>query len=166
MTSFSTAFTESQSYSVTDIEKVMRRFTADLLMIAQSSGSLSEAKAREYAHDIECLADEGYLSKVDLTLFSGNVEVRATQFVVNTSAGSLSMSRPGGVLWPRLASPWLRIILSYTTAYDSAARAALQKRLKINWVASYDDTSHASLTRSGGRDYASNGFGLQRTDFS
>lgn len=166
MTAFSTTFTESRSYAVTDIEKVMRRFAADLLMIAQSSGSLSESEALKYAHDIERLAEEGYLSKVDITLFSGGVEVRATQFVVNTAAGGLTMSRPGGVMWQKVVSPYLRIILSYTPAYDNAARAEMQPRLKIKWVPSHDDTSHASLSRSGGRDYASNGYGLQRTDFS
>ncbi|MGL9621588.1 hypothetical protein QRQ56_26605 [Bradyrhizobium sp. U531] len=45
--------TASQTYSYTnaDVEAVARRFTADLVMIAQSSGAITEAKAREYAHD-------------------------------------------------------------------------------------------------------------------
>lgn len=166
MTSLSAVYSESSSYTIVDIQKVMRRFTADLVMIAQSSAALSEAKARDYAHDIERLAEEGYLKKVDITLLSGNSEVCATQFVPNPSAGSLTMSRPGGVLWPRVANPWLRIILSYTASYDATAKLKMQKWLKVSWVPSYDDTSHSTLSRSGGRTYASNGFGLQRTDFS
>ncbi len=85
--------TDTYTYTTSDIETVVRRFTADIVMIAQSSGAITEAKARDYAHDVDALAKKGYLKKVDLTLFSGSTEVRATQYVVNTSAGDLTMSR-------------------------------------------------------------------------
>lgn len=157
---------ESYTYTTSDIEVVARRFTADIVMIAQSSGAITEAKAREYAHDVEALAKQGYLAKVDLTLFSGAAEVRATQYVVNTSAGHLAMSRPGGVQWPRVADPYFRIILSYTAAYTAAAREAMRGKLKIGWVRADADTSHSSLTASGSRSYASNGWGMQREDYA
>ena len=41
----------------------------------------------------------------------------------------------------------------------------MKGRLKIGWVPTNADTSHTTLARSGGRDYASNGFGMQRKDF-
>ena len=161
-----TSETRSYSYTFTDIETVMRRFTADLVMIAQSSGAITEATARDYAYDVEELAKEGYLEKVDLTLFSGGVEICATQYVVNTSAGDLSMSRPGGVMWPRVADPHLRIVLSYTNAYDADAREAMKRRLKVNWTPTDADTSHARLIQKSGRSYASNGWGMQRRDYA
>ena len=89
------SYTFAYSYTVTDIETVVRRFTADIVMIAQSSGAITEAKARAYAHDVEALAKKNYLEKVDLTLFSGEIEICATQYVVDTSVGDLAMSRPG-----------------------------------------------------------------------
>src|SRR3954449_3943200 len=95
---------ETYTYTITDIENVVRRFSADLVMIAQSSGTITEAKARDYAHDAELLAKKGYLKRVDVTLLSGTTEIRATQYVVSTAAGGLTMSRPGGVLWPRVAN--------------------------------------------------------------
>lgn len=165
MTSYSTVRSESYSYSISDIEDVVRRFTADIVMMAQSSGAISEAKARDYAHDVERLAKKGYLSLVDLTLFDGGVEVRAAQYRVNTSAGGLTMSRPGGVMWPRVARPDFRIILSYTPTYNQTARFDMQRWLKISWVNTNADTSHAALSQNGGRDYASNGWGMQRKDF-
>ena len=157
---------ETYTYTIADIETVMRRFTADLVMIAQSSGSITEAKAHQYAHDVELLAKNGYLKRVDLTLFSGTTEITATQYTVNTAAGSLSMSRPGGVLWPRIPNATLRIILSYTDEYDPAARETLRGKLKIAWVPSAADTSHCTLTSTGVRDYASNAWGMQRKDFA
>lgn len=158
--------TSTYTYTTTDIEAVVRRFTADLVMIAQSSGALTEATAREYAHDVEELATAGYLKAVDLTLFSGATEVQATTYVVDTNAGSLTMSRPGGVLWPRVANPRFRIVLSYTPDYDADARESMRGRLKLNWVPTTEDTSHASLALYGGRDYVSNGWGMQRKDYA
>jgi hypothetical protein len=143
----------------------MRRFTADIKMIAQSTGAITEAKAHDYAYDMEALAKKGYLKKVDLTLFSGLVEVKATQYTVNTASADLTTSRPGGVMWPRVASPELRMVVFHTDAYDSAAREAMRPKLKINWTPTTADTSHTNLTASGGRDYESNGWGLQRKDF-
>jgi hypothetical protein len=164
--SYTTVDTDTYSYTTSDVEAVMRRFTADLVMIAQSSGAISEATARSYAHDLELLAKNGYLKKVDLTLLSGPIEARAAQYMVNTSAGDLVMSRPGNALWPRLANASLRIVVTHTDIYTETARQAIKAKLKIGWVLSGADTSHPTLKSSGGRTYASNGWGLQRKDFA
>jgi hypothetical protein len=155
----------SQTYTTLDIEKVVRRFTADLLMIAQSTGALDESSAKNYAGDIELLARKGYLSSVDVTLISNGIELRAVRYTVNSSAGELETSRPGGVLWPRTPSGTVRIILYHTASYDAAAEAALAPKLKIGWVATTADTSHLSIAASGNRDYASNGWAMQRKDW-
>jgi hypothetical protein len=161
----SSTATATYTYSVTDIEIVMRRFLADIVMIATSTGAITEDKARTYAQDVGVLATAGYLKSVDLTLFSGTTEVRAVTYNVNTSSGDLEMSRPGGVMWPRVQSPDFRIVLWYTDAYTASAREQFKGKLKIGWTPTNADTSHSSLSRSGGRDYASNGFGMQRKDF-
>ncbi len=156
----------TETYSVLDIETVMRRVLGDLLMIASSSASITEGKAREYAHDIELLAKKGYLRSADITLISGSgLELRAVRYDVNTEAGDLTMSRPGGVLWPRVNGAWLRVVLSHTDEYNDAAQSEMAGRLKIGWVPANADTSHAGLSSSGGRDYASKGYGMQRKDF-
>ena len=71
--------TETSTYTTTDVEAVMRRITADLVMIAASTGAITESNAREYAHDIELLAKNGYLDYVDVTLISNGVEQKATR---------------------------------------------------------------------------------------
>ena len=158
--------TRTSTYTTADIEKVVTRVRADLMMIGDSTGAWTPEKARQYAHDIELLAKEGYLKSVDVTLFTGDTEICATRFEVNTDASSWTSSRPGGVLWPRIANSYLRIILSYTSDYDDAARARIKSKLDINWVKSTDDTSHWMLTNKGGRDYASNSYGVQRKDWA
>ena len=158
--------TATATYTVVDIENVVRRVKADLVMIADSTGAWTAAEAADYAHDIEVLARAGYLAWVDVTLLSYGIEQKAIRFDVNTDAGLLTSSRPGGVLWPRVAGAHLRVVIGYTDVYTSAAREAMKGRLKVGWVSSYDDTSHTGLTSSGGRDYASNAYGMQRKDWA
>lgn len=154
------------SYTVLDVEKVVRRVKADLLMIADSTGGWTPEKAGHYAHDIEILAKAGYLDYVDVTLFSNGVEVKAARFEVDTDAGGMTCARPGGVLWPKVAGAYLRLVLGYSSTYTSDARAAIKSQLKIDWSPTDADTSHSSLNRAGGRDYASNAFGMPRRDWA
>ncbi len=159
-------YSSTETYSVADVEIVLKRVKADLIMIASSTGAVTEAKAADWAHDIEVLAKNGYLSAVDLTLLSNGVEQKATKFLVNSAAGDLTPSRPGGVMWPKVQNPELRIVLFYTPKYTDTARAGLAGRLKIGWVPSTADTSHTTLKASTGRDYVSNSYGMQRKDFT
>jgi hypothetical protein len=162
----SQTYAATETYSIADIETVMRRVTADFVMIAASTKAITEEKARSWAHDVELLSRNGYLKGVDLTLFSSSVEVKATSFTVNTESGNLSTSRPGGVMWPSVPYPYLRIVLIYSAAYDDKAREKMQSKLLENWVPSNVDTGHATLTASATRDYVSHGYGMQRKDFT
>lgn len=160
--------TSSSTFTFTkeDVAKVVRRFTADLRMIAESSKSMTEAEAAKYGHDVEYLAQRGYLKMVDVTLLSAGVEVKAVQYVVQVGSTDLTPSKPGGVLWPAVNQPFLRIILSYTSDYTSAIKEQTLPKLKIGWVPTDASTAHATLKESGGRDYSSNAFGVTRKDFT
>ncbi|GAJ29052.1 HORMA-1 domain-containing protein [Acidomonas methanolica] len=158
--------TASATYTTTDIENVARRVRADLAMIADSTGAWTPQKAADYAHDIEVLAKAGYLAWVDVTLLQYGVELKAVRFDVDTDAGTLSTSRPGGVLWPRVNGADLRIVISYTDAYTSAAREATRGKLRIGWTPTSADTSHSGLSSSGGRNYVSSTYGMQRKDWA
>lgn len=157
--------TQTTTHTHTDIEVVVRRITADLIMIASSSGAVTEVRAREWAHDIELLAKKEYLNYVDLTLLSNGVEQKATRFYVNES-GTLSNDRPGDALWPKVTEPHLRIVLSYKNTYNQLAKETLARKMKIAWTPNNDDISHSRLTQSGGREYSSNSFGIQRKDYN
>ena len=157
--------TASATFTVVDIEKVVRRVKSDLVMIADSTGAWTAAKVIDYAHDVELLAKAGYLEYVDVTLLSNGIELKAVRFDVDTDAGSLTSSRPGGVLWPKVAGANLRIVLGYTDAYTNSARQAMKEKLNIPWGPTNADTTHARLLSSGGRDYSSNAYGMRRTDW-
>ncbi len=158
--------TVTETYSVADIEIVMRRVTADLVMIANSTNAITEERARNWGHDIELLAKNGYLFAVDLTLLSADVEQKATRFEVISESGELTMSRPGGVLWPIVPQPSLRVVLIYAVAYDADAKTKMSGKLQCSWSPTDADTSHSKLTTNASRDYVSNGYGMQRKDFT
>ena len=158
--------TTTETYSTVDVENVVRRLKADLVMIADSTGGWTAKDAADYAHDVEVLAKAGYLAFVDVTLFSGATEVKAVRYDVDVDAGSVSTSRPGGVLWPMVASPSLRMILGPTDDYDGTARGRMAGKLRNQWSPTNDDTSHPALSSNGGRNYVSNAYGIKRKDWT
>lgn len=158
--------TTTETYSTTDVQNVVRRFHADLKMIADSTGAMSSEGVANYVHDIELLATKGYLASVDVTLLNFGIEVRAVRYNVDTDAGGLVSSRPGNAMWPRVTCPTLRIVVSYTGSYDPNARQAMSGKLNLTWSAAYDDISHASLNDSGGHNYTSGNYGFKRKDWT
>ena len=161
------SYTSSSTYTSTDVATVMRKFRADLYMMAESSGGLSRSKAEEYAADIELLAQHGCLEFVDVRLTSSGIEQRAARYTVNVISKALSSTRPGGAMWPRLSSPKLHVVINYAEG-GKEVETTLQRagKLHINWSPTYDDISHSSLTGGAERSYGSNGFGLDRQDYS
>lgn len=157
--------TKTHTFTTEDVAKVVRRFTADLKMIASSSRAMTEEEASKYGHDVEYLAQRGYLSLVDITLLSAGTEMNAVQYAVKPGSTDLTPSKPGGVLWPTVVSPHLRIILSYTSDYTADLKVATAPKLKHTWTPTDANLGHPTLTESGGRDYTSNGFGFSRKDF-
>lgn len=155
----------SATYTTADIEKVVLRLKADLRMMAESTQAWTLKRADQYAHDIELLARNGYLAWVDVTHIYGTAELQAVRYDVDTDAGTLTSSRPGGVRWDNVPGAHLRIILSYTDDYDAAAKSAMSGKLEVAWSPSYDDTSHAALSGGVGRNYVSNSYGLKRKDW-
>jgi hypothetical protein len=159
-------YTTTSTYTVTDVENVMRNVKTDLIMIAASSEAMSEDDAAGYAHDIELLAKKNHLKCVDVTLLKNNVELKAARYDF-AADGSSGTARPGGVLWPRTPKSEggvLRIHLTYTD--ESTVDSRAQLTMKMSWVKSNTDISHQQLSLSGSREYSSNGFGSNRKDFS
>jgi hypothetical protein len=161
--------THTSTYSVADVETVMRRFRADLSMIAESSGTWSKTEVNNYVSDIEAIAKEGYLSFVDITLLKGNEEVNAVRYEVNTNATDLNPSRFGGVLWTRVDPRRLRLVVGYSQKWEALnieTQTAFKNRLKISWGPCQDDISHNKLSTNSTRNFVSNSYGLARKDFA
>lgn len=164
------AGTITETYTETDIEIVIRRFQADLIMIAQSSRAITEDEARDYAHDVEVFAKLECLDGVDITLLSSEgQEIEAARYTVDTNTRNLAMERPGGVMWRHVPNATLRIVLIFTKNYDKAQLQnylkLLQNHLNIRWCLTNVDLKHSSLNPISGRYYVSNGWTLSRKDY-
>lgn len=163
--SYSTTY--SSTYTVTDIATVMRRFKADLRMMAESTGGMTLSQAENYGADIELLAQKGALKEINVMLYSSGVKKHAVRYIIKTDTGELASSRPGGVLWPRLPSPALRVVISYAPGGGAIKDEMLRRNeLNIQWAPTSEDITHSSLSCNGGRNYNSNGYGLNRQDYS
>jgi len=159
-------YSSTSTYTVADIEKVMRSVKADLIIIATTTQAMTEADAENYAHDIEALAKKNHLEYADVTLMDNSSELRAIKYEFQTEDASGS-ERPGGVTWPltpKNKGGWIRIHLRYTDSSTAEKRAELT--LKVSWVPASTDTNHKGLNETSGRGYSSNGFGTNRKDFS
>lgn len=163
----SSTYTDTSTYTVADVEIVMRSVKADLMMIAASTKAITEQDAQNYAHDIELLAKNGYLVSADVTLLGvlGN-ELKAARYHFQTGDEANATARPGGVRWPETPHGDIRVVLKTTDSYKTESDKVSKLPCKISWTPSSVDTNHSSLAASGGRGYSSNGFGANRKDFS
>jgi hypothetical protein len=161
--------TYSTTYTAADVKKVAARFAADVAMIAESTGKLSPAKVQDYISDVTALAVAGYLERVFLALFDATgEEVRARRYEVSTDASLWTPDRPGDNLWPKLSGGDLTVIVTRNAAWAALTpekKAEFNAGLAVKWLPSKIDTSFPKLTGAATRRYASNAYGLERTDF-
>lgn len=156
--------TATTTYSTADVENVVKNFSADLRMIAESSGTWSRDKVNEYVADIQYMAKNKYLKFVDVTLLHQGIEQRAARYLVNENSGEITASRPGGVMWPRLISATLRIVVQNTAKWKDEPPD--RTRFKLAWQPTSDDISHSTLKSEVGRAFTSNAYGFERKDFT
>lgn len=156
--------TRTDTYTVTDVRKTFSSFSADLDMIAQSSRTLNAQEVENYASDIKVLAENGLIATVHLIhRSSSGVDLRANRYEISESAGSWKANRPGDNLWPYVSGASLAVVLSPTSTWNSKY-PTLASTMHINWSDANVDLSFPGLAASGQRHYASNAYGIARTD--
>jgi len=168
----SSTATESITYTVADIRKVVENFAADFSMLAVSTGLRSRDNVANTVSDLQTFAENGYLTKVTLILkdSAGN-KIRGASYQVSESASGWSSDRPGNSLWPRTPGGILWVIADLTwqwTNKTSAEKDAYRQKwgLHSRWDPTIEDTSLTGLTASLGQRYASNAYGWQRTNYN
>jgi Bacterial HORMA domain family 1 len=161
--------TQSQTFTVADIGKVIDCFAADLDMNAQSTGLLTRYLVKQYAADVKAMAQRGYLLEANVVLRDAVGKVmRAAKYEVFTDASSLTAHRPGNNLWPRTPGGELTVVVQYSEKWrylTDSHRAAFRQTLGTTWSSSSTDLSFPSLTRSADRNYVSNGWSVTKSVF-
>jgi hypothetical protein len=164
--------TQTTTFTVADIRKVVENFAADFSMMSQSTGLRSRENVAEIVYDLRMFAEYGYLESVKLILKDkdGN-KIRAAVYKVSESASGWVSEEPGNSLWPRTPSGSLFVIATMSSAWWNKTGSAKETFIKnqalhSSWDLTTEDTSLSMLTSSAGQRYASRGYGWQRTNYS
>lgn len=168
----STTGTQTQTYTVVDIRKVLDHFAADFTMISQATGLWSSTSVSTTVSDLKQFAEAGYLTRVNLILKdkAGTV-IKAAVFKISNAAVGWTSERPGNNLWPRTPDGTLNLVADLNQKWwdlqDAGRESFITTRaLNSKWPVSSEDTSYLGLTSSSGQRYASNGYGMQRQNFN
>ncbi len=164
--------TQTTTYTVVDIRKVVDSFAADFSMMAQATGLRSLDSVAENVSDLKVFAENGYLVDVKLILKDKDgKKIRAAVYKVSESAVGWTSERPGNNLWPNTPGGSLLIVATLTSAWwgktSSEKEAFIKSRsLHGSWAQTTEDMSFLGLGSSSGQRYASNGYGWERKNYS
>jgi len=168
----STVGTQTKTFTVADIRKVAESFAAVLSMISQSTGLLSTKEIDNYINDVKLFAELNLLKKVHIILKnSAGEQIRGTIFTVSVDAGTWGNDRPGDGLWPKTPGGFLNVVVTNTLEYSSKSyeekvKFCADNGFRDSWTSSKEDTTFAKLTGSQGQKYQSNGYGMERKNYS
>ena len=166
----SASATQTKTYSVVDIRKVVDNFAADYSMKSQSTGLNTRDQVANVVYDLTIFAEYEYLLSVELVLEDSDGDViKGTEYTVSNQAIGWSSERPGNNLWPRTPGGVLRVTASLNSAWWSKTEASKaifleRHKMKGSWPTATEETSFAHLSSSSGQQYSSNGYGWQRTN--
>jgi hypothetical protein len=163
------SFTESYTYTVVDVRKVMDQVRSDLRMAAQSTGLMTLDSADVLMADVVKYAEKNYLESVLIHMDgSDGVVIRAAEYVISADGRTLTASRSGNMLWTATPGANLRVTLRTTDSYDAlspASRAGFKASLSVPWPAGRSPAlGHLSGTAE--RNYVSNAYGARKTSYS
>ncbi|GAC1369966.1 MAG: hypothetical protein NVS3B3_02030 [Aquirhabdus sp.] len=165
-----------KAYAPQDIHPVVQRMTHDLKQITKSEElraiyNINETAIAQCSHDIQILAERGYLQYVDVCLMNveqgHRVEQKAYRFEMNAAGKKVRTNRPNSVFITNSdkTKPTLRIVMKYTADYTREAQIDLEAQIFAPWKAAYCDITHQPLRSDIDRDYSCNGYAIQRKVF-
>lgn len=164
--------TNTTTYTVADIKKVVDLFAADYSMQGQATGLRSRETVVENVSDLKVFAEYKYLIEVNLILEDSNGNLlRGAKYRVAESATGWTSDRPGNNLWPQTPGGVLSLVATLSDEWWAKTDMEKDAFIKVNglhgkWAHTTKSTSFAGLSSSQGQRYASNGYGWQRTNFS
>jgi len=163
--------TQTTTYTVVDIRKVVDKFAADFAMIVQATGIHDRNYVSKVVCDLKIFAEYAYLEKVNLILKDASgTRIRAAVYNVAESAVGWKSDRPGNNLWPRTPGGNLLIIVMTSNTWNEKMPAEKQtfitQKMNLSWPTGTEDTSFAEMKISAGQKYESNTYGWERTNFT
>lgn len=161
----SSSYSYSDSYTVTDIRKVMDKIHADMRMIAQYTRLWDQFYVDKVMADVMSFAEKDYIKRIRIRLIGSNDRnVRVYDYNIFKNTSGWTSDHAGGNLWSGIADR-MSVTISYSSEWDAlseSAKAKFQADLNLGWSTTTDDLSVDHLTLSPNRTYASNGYGAKK----
>jgi hypothetical protein len=164
--------TQTSTYTIADVRKVVENFAADFSMMSVATGLRSRDDVTRTVSDLRAFSEDGHLVEVKLILkdASGN-KLRGASYKVSQSAVGWTSDRPGNNLWPRTPGGVLWVIATLGSEWNSMSPAQKQayktrRGFNYDWDPTTEDTSFGRLAANYGQRYASNAYGWQRINYN
>lgn len=162
--------TITATYTRVDIRKVFEAVEAELRMAVTRTEIKSASWATEMAHDLRHFAENGALHRAHLILSDAlGREIRALVFSPTDAALGWVDERPKANRWPSLPSGTMQVVVEYTATFKAlpeSKKMAIKSGCLLTWGPSGIDISHAGLRATRSQQHASNGYGVDSTDYA
>jgi hypothetical protein len=160
--------TKQYTYTVADVSKAFESFRSDLRLFSATSG-VEEELVDARADDVLAFARAKYLTGVHVRLHdaAGGL-IRAARYTVSENASGWKSEMPGDNFWPSMKGGRINIVVTFNDTWHSMSESSKQKfrdSLSRPWGPSDADLSYNDMEVEGSRNYASNAYGLQHTNY-
>lgn len=165
-------FTNTGTYTVTDIRKTFEGFSADFRMIAMRTGKKTTRDVDNLINDIMIWAEAKYLNYVDITLLnSENKPIKAVRFRVDENGKANQSDRAGNNNeWQNLPNTELKVVVSFNSKWRKLSDNEKNTFMTINnfkcsWGNLDFDNSYNHLKKENAQLYSSKGYELLKENF-
>lgn len=165
-------FTNTGTYTVTDIRKTFEGFNADFRMIAARTGKRTNSEVDAFVNDVMIWAETKYLDYVDITLLDSNKKpIKAVRYRVDENGKANQSDRAGNNNdWQNLLNTELRIVVNFNSKWTTLTEEQRNNFMSNNYFKSSwgnldFDNSYNHLTKNEAQLYASKGYELKKENY-
>lgn len=165
-------YTNTGTYTITDIKKTFEGFSADFRMIATRTGKKTMLEVENFINDIMIWAETKNLDYIDITLLNtAKKPLKAVRYRVDENGKANQSDRAGNNNdWQNLPNTELRVVVNFNSKWDSLSYEQRKSFLEVNnfkcgWDKLDFDNSYNHLSKDVAQLYASKGYELKKENF-
>lgn len=165
-------FTNTGTYTVTDIRKTFEGFSADFRMIATRTGKKTILEIEALINDIMIWAETKNLNYIDITLLNTvKKPLKAVRYRVDENGKANQSDRAGNNNdWQNLPNTELKVAIHFNSKWTNLSEEQRNKFMTNNnfrcgWGKMDFDNSYNHLTKDTAQLYASKGYELKKENF-
>ena len=162
-------YTNTGTYTVTDIRKTFEGFSADFRMIAARTGKKTINEVEAFINDILIWAETKNLDYVDIALVDSNKKpLKAVRYRVDENGKANQSDRAGNNNdWQNLPNTELRVAVNFTKNWTDKTEEQRNifmttNNFRCSWGRLDFDNSYSHLSKDDAQLYASKGYELKK----